>query len=276
MCPDTGQQGDGVETTGGTREGVLVLLKAGALLDCLAERGEVGASELAEAIGEPRSSVYRLLNSLMQIELVEPGAKRGSYCLGLKLLRLGTAVTARFDERTAALPVVERIHDETGETVFFCVRRGWEAVCIERLDGRRVQSLALQLGGSLPLHAGAASRALLAFEPPELWRQYVEQGPLEALTPETPTTSEALFELLEQTRADGYAVSDNDVTIGIAALGAPVFDHRGELIAALSMAGIRQSILEGEAGERMVELVTSGAREISAALGYRERSSADV
>lgn len=262
--------------TEGTRDGVLVLHKAGALLDCLAERGEVGASELAEAIGEPRSSVYRLLSSLVQIEMVEPGSKRGTYCLGLKLLRLGGAVTARFDERTAALPVVERIHDETGETVFFCVRRGWEAVCIERLDGRRVQSLALQLGGSLPLHAGAASRVLLAFEARELWEEYVAAGPLEALTPETPTTRERLFDLLEETRGAGHAVSDSDVTVGMAAVGAPVFDHRGEPIAALSIAGVRPAILEGDEAARMVELVTTGAREISAALGHRERSSANA
>ena len=56
---------------------------------------------------------------------------------------------ARFDERQAALPVMRRIHEETEETVYLCVRRGREAVCIERLDGLWVQSMALRLGGSL-------------------------------------------------------------------------------------------------------------------------------
>jgi DNA-binding IclR family transcriptional regulator len=273
MCPDSGQ----LASKNGARDGgVQVLHKAGALLDCLADRGEMAASDLADAIGEPRSSVYRLLNSLMALDMVEPGARRGVYRLGLKLLRLGSAVTARFDERTAALPVVERLHDATGETVFLCIRRNWEAVCIERLDGRRVTALALQLGGSLPLHAGGASRALLAYEKRELWEEYVARGPLEQLTSETPTTRDDLFALLERTRSDGYAISDSDVTIGIAALGAPVLDHRGRIIAALSIAGVRQEILEGDNGPRMVELVTGGAREISAALGYRERSSTDV
>jgi DNA-binding IclR family transcriptional regulator len=255
---------------------VLVLHKVGAVLDCLAERGEVSASELSEAVGEPRSSVYRLLSSLVQLEMVEPGSRRGTYCLGLKLLRLGAAVTARFDERTAALPVVERIHDETGETVFFCVRRNWEAVCIERLAGRRVQSLALQLGGSLPLHAGAASRTLLAYESRELWEEYAAQETLEELTPQTPTSPEQLFEMLEEVRRTGYAISDSDVTVGIAALGAPVFDHRGQIIAALSIAGVRPAILEGEGAAQMLELVTAGAREISASLGYREKAPADA
>ena len=71
-------------------------------------------------------------------------------------------MVARFDERQAALPHMEHLHDMTGETVFLCVRRGLRAVCIERIEGSHVVSLALRLGGSLPLHAGAAPRALLA------------------------------------------------------------------------------------------------------------------
>jgi len=66
-------------------------------------------------------------------------------------------VIERLDERQAALPLMERIHERTGETVFLCVRRGDEAVCIERLDGLRVQSLALRLRDSLPLHLRGAT-----------------------------------------------------------------------------------------------------------------------
>src|SRR5207244_10669190 len=97
----------------------------------------------------------------------QAGSRPGTYRLGWRLLRLGSAVIARLDERQAALPVMERIHERTGETVFLCVRRGDDAVCIERLDGLRVQSLMLRLGGSLPLHLGAGPRTLLAWEPPE-------------------------------------------------------------------------------------------------------------
>ena len=246
---------------------VQVVVKVGALLDTLAESGEVTASDLADQIGEPRSTVYRLLSTLQQLEMVEPGTRRGTYRLGLALLRLGAAVAAGFDERQAALPVLERLHDETGETVFLCVRRGKEAVCIERLDGRRVQSLALRLGGSLPLHAGAAPRVLLAFEPKERWEEYVAEGELEVFTPKTPVVKAVLFRRLDEVRRLGYAVSDEDVTVGIAALGVPIFDHRGAICAALSISGVRSAIL-GEGADRMTERIVEGAREISRALGY--------
>jgi DNA-binding IclR family transcriptional regulator len=251
----------------GTENSVQVLAKASALLDRLAEEPEASASRLAELVGEPRTTVYRLLGSLKRLDLVEPGTRRGTYRLGLRLLRLGSAVVARFDERQAALPVMERIHEETGETIFLCVRRGREAVCIERLDGRRVQSLALRLGGSLPLHAGAAPRVLLAWEPREEWEAYVERRPLEPMTEHTPVTREALFDELEQSLQQGYVVSDEDVTPGIASLGAPVFDYSGKVRAAVSIGGMRKLLLVDMRGEAVAMLVT-GAEEISRALGY--------
>src|ERR671937_1736632 len=101
---------------------VAVLAKAVAVLDHVAAEGEVTPARLAELTGEPRSTVYRLLASLQQLELVEPGRRRGTYLLGLKLFRLGSTVVSRFDERQAALPVMERIHEEIGETTFLCVR----------------------------------------------------------------------------------------------------------------------------------------------------------
>jgi DNA-binding IclR family transcriptional regulator len=245
---------------------VAVLGKAMALVDRIAEEGEATPARLAELTGEPRSTVYRLLASLQKLELVEPGPRRGTFVLGLKLFRLGRTVVSRFDERQAALPVMERIHDELGETTFLCVRRGYNAVCIERIDGTRVTLLALSLGGSLPLHAGGVSRALLAFEPEEFWEEYLEHHRLEALTAHTPATREALLEELRATRERGYSISDQDVTPGIAAIGAPILDHTGGLRAALSVGGMRDQLFANR--DRAIELVCAGAAEISRTLGY--------
>lgn len=255
------------DAAGAREASVQVVTKAAALLDELAASGPLSAAELADEVGEPRSSVYRLLATLQQLELVEPGPRRGTFRLGIALLRLGDAVAAGFDEREAALPAMRRIHDETGETVFLCVRRDDEAVCIERLEGRRVQSLALRLGGSLPLHAGAAPRVLLAFEPRERWQEYLARRELERFTDNTPADAATLVAALEEIRDSALAVSDEDVTPGIAALGAPIFGHRGTIRAALSISGVRPAIL-GERFEAIRELIVSGATEISRNLGH--------
>jgi DNA-binding IclR family transcriptional regulator len=245
---------------------IRALAKAVYLLEQLAEEREATPRRLAELIDEPRTTTYRLLRSLEALDLVEPGSQRGTYRLGWKLMRLGAAVVERLDERQAALPVMERIHDRVGETVFLLVRRGRNAVCIERLEGLRVQSLALRLGGSLPLHAGAGPRALLAWEPEVEWEEYVDDG-LEALGDEVPPSAEELFDELRQTRARGYAVSDEDVTPGIASLGAPILDYTGGVRAALSIGGMKSLVLGAERDE-FVRLLVDGARDISRALGY--------
>jgi DNA-binding IclR family transcriptional regulator len=246
---------------------IRALAKAVHLLEQLAEEREATPRRLAELLEEPRTTTYRLLRSLEALDLVEPGSQPGSYRLGWKLMRLGAAVVERLDERQAALPVMERVHERVGETVFLLVRRGWDAVCIERLEGLRVQSLALRLGGSLPLHAGAGPRALLAWEPRAVWEEYVSAGNLAALTAKTPVSRAALFRELEATREQGYAVSDEDVTPGIASLGAPIFDYAGNVRAALSIGGLKSLVL-GDDRDAFVELLVTGAREISNALGH--------
>lgn len=245
------------------------LAKAVLLLEALAEEREATPRRLSEVLHEPRTTVYRLLTGLQALDMVEAGSRPGTFRLGWRLLRLGSAVIARLDERQAALPVMERIHERTGETVFLCVRRGDDAVCIERIDGLRVQSLALRLGGSLPLHLGAGPRALLAWEPRVEWDAYVERTSLEPMTDKTPVTRAALLAELERSVEQGYAVSDEDVTPGIASLGAPVFDYTGRVRAAVSIGGLRGLLLE-EMHEEAVQLLVSGARDISAALGHAQ------
>jgi DNA-binding IclR family transcriptional regulator len=244
---------------------VQTLAKAGALIAQLESHDDLTATQLAELVAEPRSSVYRLLATLRQMGWVEAGETRGSFRLGLRFLSLSAAVQRRLDSRRAALRTMQRLHAATGETVFLMMRRDDVAVCIERLEGRRVQVLAVALGGALPLHAGAGPRALLAWQSDEFWGEYRSRG-MESLTPATITDPEVLRTDLDQTRRRGYAVSDGDVTVGIAALGVPIFDHTGTVCSALSISGVRPAILGPEARDLPRMLLECG-REISAAMG---------
>lgn len=250
----------------GPGAGVAVLAKAMSLVDHLAEAGELTPAQLAERTGEPRSTVYRLLNSLQELGLVEPGPRRGTYLLGLKVFQLGSTVVSRFDVRQAALPLMERLHEQFGETTFLCVRRGFEAVCIERIDGERVNLLALRLGGTLPLHLGAAARALMAYEPPAFWEDYLRQCTLEALTEKTPATPDAVRAELRATRERGYSISDEDVTPGVGSFGAPIFDHLGAVCASISVGGLREPLMSRS--DETVTALREAAASISRLLGY--------
>jgi DNA-binding IclR family transcriptional regulator len=242
--------------------------KAGAVLDILEQHKEASAADLAAVLGEPLSSVYRLLQSLTTTGWVDRGSRRGAYRLGLSLMTIGGLVEDHLDIRDASLPSLRELVDATNVTSFLCVRRGPRAVCLERIEGYAVQSLAMLLGGSLPLYAGAAPRALLAFLP------VAEQSAILKDTsqqlrddPPRPDDQDIIADIA-RIRAAGYSVSDGDVTPGIAALGAPVFNHRGEVQGALSLSGLRGQVLNPASVDDTIELLRHSAGKASAALGW--------
>ncbi|GAB91197.1 IclR family transcriptional regulator [Gordonia rhizosphera] len=252
----------------GTRSPALIL-KAGALMEALAAERVATSARLTELTSEPASSVYRMLASLVELGWVEQITPRGAYRVGGKLLTLASELLRGLDIRKAARPILEEIHAATGETTFLCVRNGPRAVCIERIDGVRVNSTVLQLGRSLPLHVGAAPRALLAFEEKGAWDEYASiASSSEDLRRDAVSRSE-LYAQLEAIREAGLAISDNTVTPGIAAIGAPIFDHYGRVAASLSVSGLRDGILAApDEGRSVAELVRWGARELSRYLGW--------
>jgi DNA-binding IclR family transcriptional regulator len=248
--------------------GLELITKADAVLGILEQQGEASAAELAGALGEPLSSVYRLLQSLTATGWVDRGSRRGAYRLGLYLMTIGGLVEDHLDIREASLPSLHELVNATGVTSFLCVRRGARAVCLERIEGYAVQSLAMLLGGSLPLYAGAAPRALLAFLP-DAEQSAILQDTSQQLRDDPPRPDDQdILADIARIRALGYSVSDADVTPGIAALGAPVFNHRGEVQGALSLSGLRGQVLNPASVDHTIELLRNAAGKASAALGW--------
>src|SRR5690606_27025561 len=198
--------------------------------------------------------------TLTRIGWVDRGSKRGLYRLGLFFMNIGGLVEDRLDIREAALPAMRELIGTTGHTTYLCVRREDRAVCIERLNGREVRSMAMRLGDSLPLYSGAAPRALLAFLPRSERESLIEHYTAVDSPWPNPPSRAAIDELVETTRARGYSVSDEDVTPGVAAVGAPVFNHRGELEGAVSISSIREPII-GEL-DSMASAVLDAARSV--------------
>ncbi|MFI8595557.1 IclR family transcriptional regulator [Microbacterium sp. NPDC078428] len=248
------------------RLGLEMINKTDAILTALDQHGELTAPRVAELVGEPVSSTYRLLTSLTAIGWVDKGSRRGLFRIGLFCMGIGGLVEDRIDIREAALPSMHDLIRTTGHTTYLCVRRDDRAVCIERLNGREVRSLAMRLGDSLPLYVGAAPKALFAFLPRSERDALVER----CVGPGSPwgdvPSREALVQMTDETRERGYSISDGDVTPGIAALGAPLFNHRGELEASISISSWRQPILAEP--DRMAAEVTAAAERISRALGF--------
>lgn len=243
-----------------------VLTKADAVVGLLMRFEQLTPGEIADQLGEPRSSIYRLLSSLEDLGWVERDSRPHGYRLGLKLIGIGAATARHLDVRRVAMPIIEQLGEISGESIFLCVRREWRAVCIERIEGTGVQSLVLQVGGSLPLHSSAAGLALLAFEPLGMWDDYLAAGGLTDYPDPAPVDASGLFRLLDESRRSGVVVSDEGTAAGMAGIGAPIFDHRRAVVAALAVSGLRTRVLSPALG--LVEMVAVAGAEVSAGLGF--------
>lgn len=239
----------------------------GDILEALAAEAPLSAADIAERIDEPLSSVYRLLRTMRERQYVA-SPRRGEFQLGMRVFELGAAVSTRFSLRDAARPAMERLRAETDGTVLLFIRRGDRAVCIDRVDGRWVRLEIVDVGESLPLHTGASPRLLLAQLDDTEIDDYLDGARLEQHTQRSPATPREVRRLVEQIRHDGYAVSDQDLVLGVASIAAPVRDQSGAAIAGMSYSGLAETLLGGGQRERSIELVSRAADEASRQLGW--------
>jgi Transcriptional regulator len=246
--------------------GLEIISKANAVLSFLESSGERTVNEIAQSIEAPVSSTYRLLSSLIGIGWVDAGSRRGVYRLGLHFLRIGGMVEDRIDIRSVAWPSLLALHDALGASAFLCVPRGHRAVCIERIEGGDVRSIAMRIGDSQPLNRGAAATAILAFLP-EVERSAILDEVGLGLSGTADRT--AIERQLLETRTTGYSLVDGEVTPGVAALGAPVWNHRGEVEGSITVSGLSQQIVGRRA--TAIRLILDAARAVSIALGWEDR-----
>lgn len=247
-------------------QGLELLAKADALLTALETAGNQSAQDLARTIDEPLSSVYRLLAHLVAVGWVDKGTGRATYRLGLYALEIGARVDDRLDLHSVARPELIDLRDATGATTFLHVRHGSLSVCVDRVPGRAVRSIDLTLGGWLPLYRGAGPRAQLAYLPPAEASMVLDVFEQEAASDPTVPARSTLEHEMHRDAARGYAVSDGDVTVGVASVGAPVFNHRGEMVAAISISGLRPAVI---GDDEVIDVVVTAAGRISKGLGYQ-------
>lgn len=217
---------------------IKVLANADELLRVLGEGGPQTIADVARAMSIPRPSVYRLMDSMVHSGWVTSDDE-GRVRLSADILRLGERAKHQNPLIRASEEPLRQLRDSTRQTVYLCVRRDAEIVCLDRLQGLSVGLLELVPGGTLPPHAGATARAIAAFDA----QFVVPTDSLIPLTPRTLTSPEEVSADHQAIRDRGYSISDEDVTVGVAALGAPVWADTARLVGAISVAGMREDIL---------------------------------
>lgn len=221
---------------------------------------------LARSLGLSRTTVYRMLNTLEDHGVVARPNGDGVFALGPALVRLARRVPQAPDVATAGRAVTEFLAARLGRTVKISVRDGDHAVVVAVAHGAGPFSIAAQVGRRFPLHAGAASKLLLAYADPGEIEAYLSREELSRHTERTVVSPAALRRELEGIRGVGWAEDRGEFVPGVRAIAAPVRDATQRVVAALSVTFVAD---EGgdEGSAPIVSELTRGAAQLSASLG---------
>jgi DNA-binding IclR family transcriptional regulator len=259
-----------VEADRAQQGGVQSVDRALAVLEILARDGHAGVSDIAEEMNLHKSTVFRLLGSLVSRDMVQQNTGRGKYQLGFGILRLASSIPGRLSLVHEARPVLESLAEEYKETVNLAVLRSNFAVNVDQAMGPSMLATYDWVGSLTPLHATSSGKVLLAALPADERGRILKETGLPARTPRTITSRDQLENQLLDVSRNGYAVTRDEIEIGLNAAAAPIYNHTGAVIGAVSISGPAFRF-DPEKTAGLLEALKQAGLQISANMGYALR-----
>lgn len=249
-------------------EAVQAVERAAQILDALAHN-DAGVSEISKVTGLHKATAYRLLCTLRNLGFVELRPDSNRYRLGIRILELAGRVLARLNLRDVARPYLAKLRDQTKLTVHMGILDGVDIVYVDKLDSPSNLRMASFVGARNPAHTTGLGKAILAALPSEELDELLSKIRFVKKTKNAITSPDVLRRELASTRARGYSIDNVENEDGIRCVGAPVFNHTGSVVAAISVSGPIFSITLDNV-DKLGELVAETAKQISKALGHAE------
>jgi DNA-binding IclR family transcriptional regulator len=250
-------------------EGVKSVERALQILErvSLAKNG-IGVTELATDLKMYKSTIHRVLTTLANLGYIQQDPETERYRLGYKLLEISSRLLNSLDLRREAMPFLQQLADLTNEVVHLVVLNKGQVVYIEKVEGSETIRMHSRVGNLAPVHCTGVGKAILAYLPEEQVREIIRLYGLKPHTPNTLSTLEDLLADLKLIRDRGYALDLEENEMGITCVAAPIFDHSGAVVAAISVSAptIR---MQKERLEQLAKVVPEVGFKISSRLGYR-------
>jgi DNA-binding IclR family transcriptional regulator len=226
----------------------------------------MGVTEIADRVGLAKPTVYGLLRTLEKHDLVAQDPDTGKYSLGPGVLQLGNAFLDGSELRARSLLWAEALAQRAGEAVWVATLSGSRVIVLHHVFRPDNTVQILEVGAAIPWHACALGHAIAANLPPTSYPRLLAAD-LAPLTGRTKTTKAALGRALAQVRRQGYAVEDQEATVGDAGIAAPIINREGSVAGAIGVVGSAERLMAMPAREELARLVTESARSISRDLG---------
>ncbi|SAK99451.1 IclR family transcriptional regulator [Caballeronia temeraria] len=234
----------------------------------------LGAPDLARRLGIPRTTVFRLLQTLESLGFLERADKDKSYRLGVAVLRLGFEYLSSLELTDFGGPIIERLRDETGFTSHIVIRDGRDIVFVAKAQSYEsgFSSVRVHVGTRLPAHATVHGRLLMSGLTFKELKALFPESKLQQYTDRTPRTVTQLYKLIQEDIQRGFVVSESSFERGISVVTAPVRDDAGQVTAVITVTIPRAEITARELASGLVEKVRAAADELSLRLNYRPES----
>ncbi|KAB7707853.1 helix-turn-helix domain-containing protein [Bacillus aerolatus] len=232
-----------------------------------ASKKGLGVTEIAKQMDINKSSVFRILATLSQYGYIEQHEETGRYRLGYMFLDISSKLLDSLDVRTEARPILKELENETNEVVHLVVYDEGEVVYIEKLDGNEALRMHSKVGKRAPVHCTSVGKAITSHLPATDVLDIIERKGLPAHTSHTITEKDAFLKELAEVKRKGYALDLEENENGIRCIAAPVFDHAGNVAAAVSISGptLRMS---DERLEVLSERMIQAGQMISKRIGF--------
>ena len=247
---------------------IQTLSRAIAVLDCFTqERAELGVREIARMVNLSSSAAGRLLVALKDKGILSQNPVTRGYSMGVRVLSWANVYNTTLDVRLKAIPAIEELHQTTRETISLYILEGNERVCVERLESPQSVRIVQRVGRRLPLYAGSAGKAIMAFLSPERQEQILQNTELVPLTSKTITDPVELRKEIKKAHNQGCAVSFGEWVEDAAGVAAPILSRDGKVIGALAISGPMSRFTKENVARYCVD-VKRVAAQISESLGY--------
>ena len=239
------------------------------IIEILADNEILGVGEIAKTLGISKTTTHRLLQSLINVNLVCQDEETQKYRLTYRLFELGSKAFGNSGLIQAANGPMTRLNDLTEETIHLGVLDSHSMVYLHKLDAKHTIVLASRVGKVAPLHCTALGKVLLAWRDPAVVRKIVGELNYEIRTDNTIRDPETFLEHLQDVKKDGHAVDQEENEEGITCFAVPIFDFNKDTVAGLSISAPKFRLNPDQIPELIGSLKKCGL-EISVKLGYRQ------
>ncbi len=246
--------------------------RAIAIMEVLLRESELGVSELSEELDLGKSTTYRLLQTMRIHGLIDQ-ASSGKYRLGVRLSIFGDTAISRLDLRKEAAPFLNTLAKLSGENVSLAIIDEFNILYIDRIDSNEPLRMGVRIGERLPAFCTSMGKVILAELPKdELDTLFENPKFLKTLVRYTETTVTEIGALriqLQTVKEQGFAIDEEEYNRGVRCIGAPIFNHLGKVVAAVSATGPSIRMTYNKIHE-LIPHVKETALNISQQLGYRK------